>query len=256
MATNVYFQNYSFKNEQELIDDLVIESIQIYGVDTYYVTRNIQNVDRMFNEDRVSIFNAAYNCEMYISSVDGFGGEGDFLSKFGLQIRDQMTVCVAFRTFERNVIRLTPTIIRPLEGDLIWMPFAQEFFKIMHVEHESVFYQMGQLQVYEMQCELYEYAGERFMTGIDEIDTHFDPYKFADTTGGLPDLSLESLRNKDVPARNLDYTEEMEPVIDWSQVDPFTDIEINPPREYDATADTDDVTVDSDVWTVDLDDGN
>lgn len=256
MSTNPYFQNYDYQNEQELIDDLVIESIQIYGVDTYYVTRNIQNVDRMFNEDRVSIFNAAYNTEMYISSVDGFGGEGDFLSRFGLQIRDQVTFVIAMRTFEQNVIRLTPTIIRPLEGDLIWMPFAQEFFKIMHVEHESVFYQTGKLQVYEMQCELYEYAGERFQTGIDEIDTHFDPYKFDDNAGGLPDLSLESLRNKDVPSRNIDYKEEMEDIMDWSQIDPFTDTEINPPRDYDATADTDDVTVDSDVWTVDLDDGN
>ena len=112
MATNPWFNNFMNRNEQNLIDDLVIESIQIYGVDTYYVTRNIQNVDRMFNEDRVSIFNAAYNLEMYISSVDGFGGEGDFLSKFGLQIRDQVTFVVAISTFERNVIRNQPSIIQ------------------------------------------------------------------------------------------------------------------------------------------------
>ena len=252
MSTNVWFNNYKNKNEQNLVDDLVIESIQIYGIDTFYVTRNIQNVDRMFNEDRVSVFNAAYNTEMYISSVDGFGGEGDFLSKFGLQIRDQVTFVIAVRTFERNVIRLTPSIIRPNEGDLVYMPHAQEFFKIMHVEHESVFYQMGALQVYELQCELFEYSNERFATGIDDIDNHYKWYKTDDSF--LPDLSLESLRDTDVPSRNLDYKEETDDIIDFSQLDPFTETEIFPPSDYDATADDINTTVDNNVYTVDLDD--
>lgn len=91
MATNSFFQNYDFFNEQQLIDDLVIESIQIYGVDTWYVTRSLTSLDNIMNEDRLSVFDAAYQMEMYVKSVDGFQGEGDFLSKFGLQIRDQVT---------------------------------------------------------------------------------------------------------------------------------------------------------------------
>ena len=251
MSTNPWFNNTMNRNEQNLIDDLVIEAISIYGVDTYYVTRNIQNVDRMFNEDRVSIFNAAYNLEMYISSVDGFGGEGDFLSRFGLQIRDQVTFVVAIRTFERNVIRNQPSIIRPNEGDLVWFPPAQEFFKIMHVEHESVFYQMGALQVYELQCEFFEYSSERFMTGIDDIDHHFDKYNIDNSH--MP--SLESLEHYDIPARNLTYQKAAEDIVDWSQVDPFTTSSdsVYPPSDYDTAADDDITTADDTVYTVDLD---
>ena len=89
MATNVFFNNYDYFNEQQLIDDLVIESIQIYGMDMVYIGRSIQERDNILNEDDLSIFNAAYELEMYVKSVDGFEGEGNFLSRFGLQIRDQ-----------------------------------------------------------------------------------------------------------------------------------------------------------------------
>ena len=138
MATNSFFQNYDFFNEQQLIDDLVIESIQIYGVDTWYVTRSLTSLDNIMNEDRLSVFDAAYQMEMYVKSVDGFQGEGDFLSKFGLQIRDQATFTVAMRTFERFATRNRPTLIRPKEGDLVYMPMNRKFFKVMFVEHESV----------------------------------------------------------------------------------------------------------------------
>jgi len=106
--------------------------------------------------------------------VDGFQGEGDFLSRFGLQIRDQAVFTVAIRTFERFVTRLDTAKIRPNEGDLVYLPLNNKFFKIMHVEHESVFYQTGSLQVFDLKCELFEYSNERFHTGIEEIDTHFE----------------------------------------------------------------------------------
>ena len=100
MATNVYFNNYEYFNEQQLIDDLVIESIQIFGMDVIYISRSIEQRDDILNEDDLSIFNQAYELDMYVKSVDGFEGEGDFLSRFGLQIRDQVTFSVANRTFE------------------------------------------------------------------------------------------------------------------------------------------------------------
>ena len=150
MATNVFFQNYDYANEQRLIDDLVIESIQMYGLDTFYLTRSLQAVDDILNEDDLSIFNTAYEMEVYVKSVDGFQGEGDFLSRFGLQIRDQAVFTVAIRTFERNVTNINPDLVRPKEGDLIYFPLNNKFFKIMHVEHESVFYQSGALQVFDL----------------------------------------------------------------------------------------------------------
>lgn len=218
MATNQFFQNYEFFNEQQLIDDLVIESIQIYGVDTFYLNRTTDNFDNIINEDSVSIFNRAHQMEMYIKSVDGFEGEGDFLSKFGLQIRDQVTFSVAIRTFEKFVTRLNTEISVPREGDLVYMPMNDKFFKIMHLEHESVFYQTGALQVYDLKCELFEYSNERFETGIENIDLHYEQYNTTEIT------DLETLKNNDVIAKNFFYEEEGDNLIDFSETDPFSEI--------------------------------
>jgi hypothetical protein len=217
MSTNTFFQNYNFFNEQQLIDDLVIESIQIYGVDTWYVARELTSVDEIMNEDRLSRFDAAYQMEMYVKSVDGFQGEGDFLSKFGLQIRDQATFTVAMRTFERFATQNRQELIRPKEGDLVYMPMNKKFFKVMFVEHESVFYQNGALQVYDLKCELFEYSNERFETGVEAIDIAFIPYTTTDIT------SLTNLQTTDPIAKNIFYENEANNFIDFSEIDPFSE---------------------------------
>ena len=105
MATNVFFRNYDNFNEQNLIDDLVIESIKIYGVDVMYIRRSLGAVDEVLNEDDLPLYDEMFQFEAYVKNVDGFEGEGDFLSKFGLQIRDSITFSVANRTFERYVTK-------------------------------------------------------------------------------------------------------------------------------------------------------
>lgn len=222
MATNVFFNNYDYANEQTLIDDLVIESIQMYGLDTFYLNRSLQAVDDILNEDDLSIFNVAYEMEVYVKSVDGFQGEGDFLSRFGLQIRDQAVFTVAIRTFERNVTNINPDLVRPKEGDLIYLPLNNKFFKIMHVEHESVFYQTGALQVFDLKTELFEYSNERFDTGVDDIDTFFDAYKTSNVT------SLATLKTKDPIAKNIDFEDEKNDIIDFTEIDPFSETITNP----------------------------
>ena len=217
MATNVFFSNYNFFNEQQLIDDLVIESIQIYGIDTFYVTRTSAAFDHIMNEDRLTIFNTAYPMDMYVKSVDGFQGEGDFLSKFGLQIRDQVTFTVAFRTFERFATRFDTTLIRPKEGDLVYMPMNNKFFKIMFVEHESVFYQTGALQVYDLKCELFEYSNERFETGVEDVDTHYANFR----TDNID--NLEDMFDADPIAKNIFYEEKGNDIIDFTEIDPFSE---------------------------------
>jgi len=179
MARNFYFENYQASMEQNLIEDLVIESIRIYGVDTWYMPRTIGAKDELLNEDDMPIFKDAYMVEMYVKSVDGFEGEGDFLSKFGLQIRDSMTLTVAIRTYDQEVgaYRTHDDTTRPMEGDLIYFPLNNKFFKVMHVEHEAIFYQMGSLQTYDLRCELFEYSNERFETGQDFIDDYFEQYR-------------------------------------------------------------------------------
>lgn len=247
MATNVFFQNYGYFNEQQLIDDLVIEAIQIYGVDTYYVTRKLEATDQILNEDDLSIFNAAYSMEVYVKSIDGFQGEGDFLSKFGLQIRDQVTFTVAIRTFERYATRQNTALTRPKEGDLVYLPMNDKFFKIMHVEHESVFYQSGSLQVFDLKCELFEYSNEMFDTGIEEIDTYFDSINTEDQQV----YSLDKLLSKDPIAKNIFFEEESEDIIDFTEIDPFSET-ITRPTNYSYTADSNKITADITEITADI----
>ena len=168
MATNPHFQHFDATNEQYLIQDLIIESIKIYGHDVYYMPRTLVNEDTLFGEDTISAFNDAYVVEMYIKNVDGFEGEGDFMSRFGLEIRDQITFSVAQRTF-KNLL-LDSTYDRPKEGDIIYFPLTKKVFEIRFVEHESVFYQTGALQTYDLVCELFQYEDQAIDTGIEDID--------------------------------------------------------------------------------------
>lgn len=222
MATNTFFRNYSHFNEQQLIDDLVIESIRMYGVDVEFLPRTAGSFDNILNEDDTPLYNSVFKFEAYVKNVEGFEGEGDFLSKFGLQIRDQVTFTVAVRTFERYVTKDEPEQKRPLEGDLIYFPLNGKIFKIMHVEHESVFYQMGSLQTYDMKCELMEYSNERIETGYRHIDDVFKD--IITTTGGTANVStLEALANTDPIADNFFFEKDADGIIDFSEIDPFSE---------------------------------
>jgi len=247
MATNAFFNPYNrHGNEANLLDDLVIESIRIYGVDTVYLTRNLESVDEILNEDDLSVFNAAYEMEMYVKSVDGFSGEGDFLSKFGLTIRDQVTFTVANRTFERYATRIDLSKIRPNEGDLIFFPMNKKFFKIMHVEHESVFYAHGQLYVFDLKCELFEYSNERFETGREDVDNYYDGIK----TEGVSNLT--DLNTFDPIAKNIFFADEADDILDFSEKDPFSEIINNPTNRTIVTTDSAVITVDSNLITADI----
>jgi hypothetical protein len=226
MATNVFFRNYDNFNEQQLIDDLVIESIKMYGVDVLYVKRSIGSRDTVFNEDDTPIYDEVFEFESYVKNVDGFEGEGDFLSKFGLQIRDQVTFSVANRTFERFVTRENNDIVRPREGDLIFFPLNSKMYEIKNVEHESVFYQSGALQVFDIVCELIEYSNQIFRTGRDNVDAYFDDI-ITDTytnVGANNASTLVGLANTDPIARNLFYEREGDSIIDFTEIDPFSEV--------------------------------
>ncbi len=176
--------------EQHLIDNLVVESIKIFGIDTMFLPRTMEvdgsgytTKDDLLNEDDLPIYKEAHEVEMYVKNVDGFEGEGDFLSKFGLQIRDSITLTVAKTAYETEV-GVHTEINRPREGDIIYLPLNRKMFVIQHVEHEAIFYQMGSLQTYDLRCELYEYSGERFDTGLSYLDDKFkDENLFIDSQG-------------------------------------------------------------------------
>ncbi len=177
MATSVYFSG-SVKSEQDLYEDLIIEATQIYGQDIIYIPRQQITRDEILNES-YSKFLESYVVEMYIENVDGFEGEGDLLSKFGLEIRDQATFIVSKRRWDKQIgawLSDELTNIRPLEGDLLYLPMSKSVFEIKFVEHEQPFYQLQNVPVYKLQAELFEYNGEVFDTGveaIDEIERHY-----------------------------------------------------------------------------------
>ena len=169
MATNFYFNNFKSSQEQLLLENLVIESIRIYGEDMYYIPRNVNNFDQLLTADDNSSYTSPYMIEMYIKSVDGFSGDGNFMSKFGLEIRDQVVFSVAQRVFTEEIGAYT-SLKRPREGDLVFFPLNNKCFQVKYVNKFEMFYQLGALQTWELTCELFEYSNEQFATGIPEID--------------------------------------------------------------------------------------
>ena len=222
-----------------LIADLVIESIKIYGLDCWYIPKRIVKKDNIYGEDSLSEYNTSYMVEMYIKNVEGFAGEGDFLSKFNVEIRDQITLTIARRTFEEEVQRNESiNYIRPREGDLIFLPLNNKVFQIKFVEHEPVFYQMGALQMYDLKCELFEYSNEVFDTGFDVIDDLQSEYSdamntFAITSESGLELTMEDgyslireefdLEVQDVLSDNFDIQTESDDFLDFSEADPFSE---------------------------------
>ena len=172
MPRNVYFSQ-AVKSEQNLYEDLIIESLGIYGQDVYYIPRTIVNRDSILNEDPASTFDDAFLMEMYIENTEGFEGEGDLYSKFGLQIKDTATFIVSRRRWDDRVGPYSSQVEnpKPMEGDLVFLPMTNSFFEINFVEDEQPFYQLSNLPVYKLECSLFEYNDEDFETGVESIDT-------------------------------------------------------------------------------------
>jgi hypothetical protein len=175
MATSVYFSG-AVKSEQDLYEDLVTESIKIFGQDVIYIPRTRIAEDALLNEEW-SEFTAAYPIEMFLENAEGFEGDGNLLGKFGLEIRDQANFVVTKRRWDNvigvnvNTANLGYTEVgQPAEGDLIYMTMTQRLFEIRYVEPKSPFYQLQNLPSYTLTAELFEYNDQHFDTGYDEID--------------------------------------------------------------------------------------
>ena len=171
MAVNVNIRS-NVKKEQLLYENLVIEALKIYGQDVYYLPRDIVNENRVFGHDVPSRFNSSYKIEMYIDNIEGFDGEGDLFTKFGVEIRDEATFVVSRRRWKQT-IKYTDNEInsnRPREGDLIYSEMSNKMFEITHVEHEQPFYQLQNVPVFKCRAQLFEFSDEDFDTGIERLD--------------------------------------------------------------------------------------
>jgi hypothetical protein len=177
---NVYF-SHGTRNEQYLLEDLIIESISIWGQEFYYIPRTLVAKDEILGEDRLSKFENAYPIDMYLETVDGFEGQGAFIQKFGLMMEQSATLTVARRTWERTLSKHTTNTLpnRPSEGDLLYFPLTKGLFEIKFVEHQDPFYQLKKLYVYRLQVELFQYASEKLETGVPDIDV-FETLKTTD----------------------------------------------------------------------------
>ena len=171
MATNHYFNHYGTNTpEQRLLENIIIESIKVYGIDLNYMPRTLVNEDKLFGDDRSSQFKDSRTVEMYIKNVDGFEGEGTFVSNFGLEVRDQITLAVAKRRWEELAFEGSGRDKEPKAGDLIYFPLTDGLFTVLGVTDTNTFFQTGALQTFDLTCELFTYGDEKIDTGIEEID--------------------------------------------------------------------------------------
>jgi hypothetical protein len=205
----------------------------------FYIPRRLDKIDEIYGESSVASFDTSYLVEMYINSVDGFSGDGNFMSKFGLEIRDQVTFTIAQRIFNEEVdVYEATTLHRPREGDLVYFPLNEKCFQIKYVNNKPFFYQLGSLQTFELTCELFEYSGETFNTGIEAIDTlqvkysiDILDYGVTDETGAyLIDESDDYIVNEKYilgtidPNADNDYIQqESDEFLDFTEYDPFSE---------------------------------
>lgn len=169
MPTNSIVNPYRTVSEQRLLDDLNVEAIQHRGLTCYYVPRVEDRMDRVTLEDPMARFEEAVEVEVYIRSFEGFQGDGHFMDKLGVTIKDQVLLTIAATTF-LELVGTARGFRRPREGDLLFFPFSERLFEIMFVDKFTNFFPLGALQVYDLRCEVFEYSGQIFTTGIPEID--------------------------------------------------------------------------------------
>ena len=171
MPTNVYFDTGT-TSEQRLYENLIIEQLRAFGHDVYYLPRKLVKEDTLFGEDTLSSFNDAYIVEMYLDNIEGFEGQKEMMTRFGLDMQDEATWVVSRRRFEQLIstdqnLRVSS---RPNEGDLIYFPRAKKLFEISFVDHDDPFYQIYNLPVFKMRCRTFEYSSEVMDTGVSDID--------------------------------------------------------------------------------------
>jgi len=210
MPTSPYFNQYTHPGQQSLLESLIIQSIKIYGFNMYYLRRTNASFDEIFRESDVNIFESAVIIETYLKSTEGFEGDGQFMSiQLGFEIRDQMTFTIAKKVFET----LIDANGRPREGDLIYLPLDKKCYEIKFVNHQAVFYQLGKLNTYDLTCELIEFNGQIFRTGVPEIDSINTLFELDGTEDDVVEDWIDQSSEMQVDTPDL---------IDFSEKDPFS----------------------------------
>lgn len=225
--TSHYFENFSARKNSEmlLMEDIINESIQIMGHDIQYIPREVfSESDYIFGENVISKFNRAYTIEAYISNVEGFEGDSDFFSKFGLEIRNTSNFVVARRAFEKYVPSSIAT--RPREGDLIYVPLMKKLFEIKFVEHQLMFYSLGNRNpyVYELRVEQFRSSQEDFNTGVSDIDELMKQTSYTIQLNVINGTGEYNINETVYQGANLSVATVTAMVKDWSSVTKKLDV--------------------------------
>ena len=167
---NPYLTQFENKNEQDLYDGLIIESIQNMGMDVVYIKKTNQKLDLLFGEDVLKKYQKNYTIEMYLETYDGFLGDGFMASKFGYQIVKQANFIVSHRRFIEEVQEDPSVPVRPMQGDWIYVPLTKDIYEITKADHEAIFYQLGRVYVWKLTVEKVKYSSEEIDTNIPDID--------------------------------------------------------------------------------------
>lgn len=227
MATNPYFNNNKYIPSQDLMEDLMIESIKNKGVDVYYIPRRFRKLDQIFGEDVLSHFDVSFPIEMYLETFNGFEGEREIVSKFGIEVRDNMSLVVAKKRFQQESAKVPVMEDRsieldaPMMGDLIYFPMTKGLFEIKYVDNKQVFFQGGKLYTYRLDCELFKYSYEEIDTGVSEIDDIEDNIvqQIDEDGDGVPDAIQDSKGVND----STTIQQNASSLIDFTEVDPFSE---------------------------------
>jgi hypothetical protein len=235
-SRNPFFNNFSSFQESNLLENLIVESHAIHAPQMYYIPRVLNNEDQIYTADDQSSYEDSFLIPMFIENFDRFNGDGNFMSKFNLEIRNQIQLSIAMRTFEQEISNVTNQV-RPNEGDLIFFPQNGHVFQIKYVEKFEMFYPLGSLYIWQLTTELFEYSNERLSTGIPEVDqlqldmsTNILDYtiltedNYMITDEADHHIVVEAYNLDDiVPGNNEDFNREATEFIDFSVEDPFSE---------------------------------
>ncbi|MAH43568.1 hypothetical protein CL614_07685 [archaeon] len=172
MTIRTGFTHHSSTTEQSLVQNLVTEAIQVAGFDVNYLPRTSNNIDTIFDDAEKNSFTTSYAIEMYFGqdTIQGFGGGGDVLGRFGYEVQDACQLVCSMSRFTAIVTAGDATITRPREGDLIYLPFSSQLYEITFSEDQVPFFQLGKNYIWQMECSLFRYAQDTLDTGISAID--------------------------------------------------------------------------------------
>ena len=215
MALNPFFLQGS-QSEQNLVQDLINEQLKIYGVEVTYIPRKYVRKQTVLKEVQSSVFDDNFLLEAYVDTFEGYNGQGDIMTKFGVSLKDELTVTISRERFEDFISPFLDAMpddeielsTRPREGDLVYFPLGQRLFEVKFVEHEQPFYQLGKNYVYQLKCELFEYEDEVLDTDIEAIDTQLEDLGFI-TTLNLIGTGVTATANAVLTPTNKGYVREI-----------------------------------------------